>query len=284
MALEGGIYTAVASEALRLRKALPSKHPNEITMEDLDGTGTYAALALLLSLRKQATMSARVDDGRDRLAIASSVGGVAGDWPFAMLLLFGLDRSVGTQAVIQHGPGYLATAYPPVYAGLIAEAAKTNGVPPELLYAVIRRESLFYPLALSNRGALGLFQFIPSTFETLDMRWNLLRKSSALSREGFLSDPNLAIDLGARWFGEELLDRSNGNILLAVMEHNAGYPAVKIWADAWEAMGRNGDIEYMVESAGFTETRIFARSVLADMAIAQAIGLFKTHQDTPSPE
>jgi soluble lytic murein transglycosylase-like protein len=101
------------------------------------------------------------------------------------------------------------------------------------------------------------------------------------SREAFLSDPGLTIDLGARWFRKELLDRHEGNILLAVMEHNAGYPAVKDWIETWETAGRYGDVEYMIETAGFSETRIFTRSVLTDMAVAQAIGLFAAVDNLP---
>jgi soluble lytic murein transglycosylase len=212
----------------------------------------------------------------DRLAIASSVGKIAGDWPLAMLLIFGLDRSIKTQSVMQHDPHYTTAAYPPAYARLIAAAADANGVPPELLYAVIRRESLFFPDAVSRRGALGLFQFIPSTFATLDSRWKVLGGSGMTSMEAYLHDPGLAIALGARWFGDELLERNDGDILLAVMEHNAGYPAVKAWREAWERAGRGNDIEYMIETARFAETRIFARSVLADMVLTEAIGLFKT--------
>ena len=93
--------------------------------------------------------------------------------------------------------------------------------------------------------------------------------------EIFLRDPRLTIDLGARWFKEELLKRNDGDILLAVMEHNVGYPAVRTWRVAWESVGRGDDIEYMIETARFAETRIFARSVLTDMVIAEAIGLFR---------
>jgi soluble lytic murein transglycosylase len=209
------------------------------------------------------------------------VGLAAGDWPLAMLLVFGLDRSIQTQAPMQQDAHYLAAAYPAAYVKPIAAAAATHGVPPELLYAVIRRESLFCPVAVSKRGALGLFQFMPSTFKTLDNRWKVLESSGLSSMEAFLRDPDLTIGLGARWFREELLQRNGGDILLAVMEHNAGYPAVSAWREAWERSGHSGDVEYMIETARFTETRIFARSVLADLAIAEALGLFGTDRGAP---
>jgi soluble lytic murein transglycosylase-like protein len=275
IALDGGLYAQALAAAERLDDALAWKLADGFTMEDLDSTGTYAATAVLMSLRESAIATATQGaDTRDRLSIAASVGSIAGDWPLAMLLVFGLDRSVVTQSAIQHDPHYVSVAYPPVYGALIVKAGQVEGVPPELLYAVMRRESLFYPCALSNRGALGLFQFIPSTFETLNKRWDLLAHSQFSTREAFLSDPSSAISLGARWFREELLEHHEGDIPLAVFEHNAGSPAVEKWVQALDARGLSGDVEYMIESAGFTETRIFARAVLTDMVLARAIGLF----------
>jgi soluble lytic murein transglycosylase-like protein/tetratricopeptide (TPR) repeat protein len=278
--LVNGFYAGVLAADRQLRNRLPAKQQSRFTVEDLDRAGAFGVMSILLALRQDVIGAATAASGSaDRLAIASSIGSIAGDWPLAMLVMFGLDRSIATQSVIQRDPHYLTAAYPPVYARPIAVAAEANGVPPELLYAVIRRESLFYPAAVSKRGALGLFQFRPSTFETLDSRWEVLRRSGMTSMEAFLSDPVLSIDLGARWFKEELLKRNDGDILLAVMEHNAGYPAVKSWREAWDRSGRMGDVEYMIETAGFAETRIFARSVLADMVVAEAMGIVKADQE-----
>ena len=174
---------------------------------------------------------------------------------------------------------YLATAYPLVFEESIKEMSKTYAIPPELPYSVMRRESIFYPTALSVSGAMGLFQFMPRTFHSLDKKWNLLEASGVASKEAFLFDPQRSILLGARWFKEELLARQNGNIFFALMEHNAGYPAVKAWVDNWEKTGRNEDIEYMVETGRFVQTRIFVRGVLTDMMIMEATGLLEGKKD-----
>jgi soluble lytic murein transglycosylase-like protein len=284
-ALESGLYPEVLGVSESLRVALPPKYPNELTLQDLEGAGAFAVKSILLSLRQDALDAAsRAGPTRGSLSVAASVGRTARDWPLAMLLVFGLDRSVITQSKMQQQPAYLRAAYPPAYNELIGTAAAKYDVPAELLYSVMRRESLFYPEALSRVGAFGLFQFIPSTFETLDKRWNLLSGSGVSSREAFLSDPRLTIDLGARWFSEELMKRHEGNVLLAIMEHNAGYPAVKGWIESWEDSGHDRDVEYMIETAGFRETRIFTRSVLADMAVAQAIGLFAAEDSPPQKD
>jgi tetratricopeptide (TPR) repeat protein len=271
--LESGLYAAAVSLEGRLWEHFPSTRAAEVGVQDLDSAGTFASMGLLLILRKQAIGAFAREGGGERLRLASLAGSEGGDLPLAMLMVFGLDRSVEAQSEAQNAPGFLEVAYPPAYRDIIIQTARADSVPPELLYAVMRRESLFYPSALSNQGAFGLFQFMPATFEGLDKRWSLLSRSGMPSQEAFLRDPGLAIDLGARWLHDELLSHNEGDIPRAVMEHNAGYPAVASWTRAWDAAGLSGDVEYMIESAGFTETRIFTRSVLTDMEIARALGI-----------
>jgi soluble lytic murein transglycosylase-like protein len=52
---------------------------------------------------------------------------------------------------------------PKPFLGLIDRVAKTVGLAPELLYAVIEAESRWNPHAVSSQGALGLMQLMPST-------------------------------------------------------------------------------------------------------------------------
>lgn len=47
---------------------------------------------------------------------------------------------------------------------IIINAAKEFGIEPEILLAVARAESNFKPDVTSPAGAMGLFQFVPSTF------------------------------------------------------------------------------------------------------------------------
>jgi soluble lytic murein transglycosylase len=281
-ALRSGLYREVFTASERLRELFPSRLPSELTVDDLDRSGILTSLILLQALRQDAVAAATTGDVADRLAVASAVGRSGGDWPLAMLLVFGLDRSLGTQSAIQRDPRYLHVAYPTVYADLIEKAAGTMEMSPALLYSTMRRESLFYPAALSKRGAIGLFQFMPSAFAALDSRWNLLDRAGVRSMKAYMSDPDLTIQLGARWFTEELLRRNRGNVLFAVMEHNAGYPALRTWRESWERAGRSDDVEYMIETAGFVETRIFTRSVLTDMVIVDALGLFGSGPGTDS--
>ena len=56
-------------------------------------------------------------------------------------------------------------AYPRAYAQTVRAQARIYGLPPALLWAVMRQESLFYPRAVSFSGAQGLLQLVPSTWD-----------------------------------------------------------------------------------------------------------------------
>ncbi len=157
----------------------------------------------------------------------------------------------------------------------------TYKVPPELLYGVVRRESFFYPSALSSSGALGVFQFTAPTFRGLDRKWKLLETSGVRSYQEFLLNPDRSIELGARWFREELLPANNGNLLLALFEHHAGRRRVVECTSELRATGRFEDVEYAIESIPYMETRRFLRGVMTDMAIIMAAGVLHSEEGRP---
>ena len=92
-------------------------------------------------------------------------------------------------------------------APLIEAAAGKQQLQPELIRAVIRRESGFRPCAVSAKGALGLMQIMPDTAEQLH-----------------LPDPFDAarnIQAGSEYL-KALLDRFGGDLKLALAAYNAG--------------------------------------------------------------
>jgi soluble lytic murein transglycosylase-like protein/TolA-binding protein len=284
--LEMGLYSTALSAELQLRKDLPSRRLEDISLKELDDTGLLARLVLLLAFRQDAAIAKDIlPDAKNRLQIAAAVGKIAGDWPMAMVLIVAAKDPYEQRAAVQRDDSYLATAYPRVYADLFKKAGVTWGVPPELIYSIAREESLFSPTALSSSGASGLLQFTPQTFDKLDKRWSLLQSSSIGSREEFLLNPNLSIELGARWFSSLLAEgRNNGTVAipLAVMDHNAGGAAVRQWVSYWSTVGRASDIEFMIETVRFVETRIFLRRVLADEYIVDAAGTLRADSNAAS--
>ncbi len=90
---------------------------------------------------------------------------------------------------------------------IVQEISSREGLTPELLHAVIEKESAYLPCAISPKGAQGLMQLMPATAAGLGVR------------NAFDVRQNVAG--GARYL-RELIDRYGGNEVLALAAYNAG--------------------------------------------------------------
>lgn len=86
-------------------------------------------------------------------------------------------------------------------------------------------------------------------------------------------DADRAIALGGCWIRHELLARNDGNVLHAIMTHNAGAGAVRGWVATSEPNVRE-DIELSIEMIRYAQTRTFTRRTLADYALMSAFDQF----------
>ncbi|MGE4306609.1 MAG: lytic transglycosylase domain-containing protein [Novosphingobium sp.] len=118
------------------------------------------------------------------------------------------------------GPAAAQTATPDVsversasadsFAGYAAEAAQHFGIPTAWISAVIAAESAGDAHAVSPKGAMGLMQIMPET-------WDALRQRYALGNDPF--DPRANILAGSAYL-REMLDRYGPEGFLAA--YNAG--------------------------------------------------------------
>jgi len=130
--------------------------------------------------------------------------------------LYDLTPKGLTRSGDRYDPGLLARAAR--YDAIIEAEARSAGVEPNLVRAVIVVESGFNSRAVSKRGAVGLMQLMPATAtrfgvpDRYDPRQNVRGGARYL---GFLINrfrQNVRLALAAFNAGEEAVDRNSGQI------------------------------------------------------------------------
>ncbi len=111
---------------------------------------------------------------------------------------------------------------PEEYDPFVEQYAEEFGVPVDLVYAVIKTESGFDSSAVSGKGAIGLMQMMPATFEWLTD--DILREYLGI---GMLYDPETNIKYGT-YYLSRLYNRF-GDWDTALAAYNGGEGNVSEW-------------------------------------------------------
>jgi soluble lytic murein transglycosylase len=150
----------------------------------------------------------------------------------------------------------LELRFPLLHTDIVQAEAARRRLAPTLILAIIRSESAFVTDARSAAGALGLMQLMPATARETAKRIGL-----RLDRIEQLYRPAENIALGAAYL-DQMLERYDGNFVMAAAAYNAGPHRVRQWqkatciaADVW------------IEMIPFTETRRYVRRALFYTAV-----------------
>ena len=111
---------------------------------------------------------------------------------------------------------------PEEYIPFVEKYAEEYGVPTDLVYAVIKTESGFDSSAVSSKGAIGLMQMMPATFEWLTD--DILREHLGI---GMLYDPETNIKYGT-YYLSRLYNRF-GDWDTALAAYNGGEGNISEW-------------------------------------------------------
>jgi soluble lytic murein transglycosylase-like protein len=279
-----GLYAQLLAIGDGLGKRFRNRLDN-IPLQELDEQNLIPAAALLLALRQDA-LAARDSllTADNQLRLAGFVGRKVSDWPTALEMTF-VPADAPHQRVreLQNDLRFLATDYPGVNVlGELKEALAdaawqidgSAALSESLMYAVIRRESKYYAHAISAVGALGLFQIMPSTFETTPKCWTLGADGQKPTPTSYLFDPIRNTQFWSCWVRRGFEPRTRDDIALMVAKHHAGPDRVSEWMQRWKRRGIERDLELQIDTYRFPATSAFVRDVLSDVAIADAGGIF----------
>ena len=147
---------------------------------------------------------------------------------------------------------YRASQY--AYDEIILEAAARNGVDPNLVKAVIWRESRFRPYVRGSSGEIGLMQIMP---DKAAVDW-AKRNGQPVPSRGALFTPRLNIEIGSWYLANAMRrwSRYKDQLVLALCEYNAGITR----ASAWKPVDRNGDVRSRIT---ISSTLSYVNSILA---------------------
>ena len=162
------------------------------------------------------------------------------------------DNAIKTVAKTKHRSDY-DLRFPMPFKQQVMLNVEKNNLDLSVIYGVMRRESLFDPLAKSRVGALGLMQLMPSTARRVAKSLGMKKP-----RQNDILSVSNNIKLGTRYF-KTVLNRFDKNVSLAAAAYNAGPGNVKKWLPEKETL----PADLWVETIPFKETRNYVQAVLA---------------------
>lgn len=149
--------------------------------------------------------------------------------------------------------------YPKAFMDIIEKNAQEAGIPPEILYGLIRTESAFDSNIRSHVGAIGLSQLMPDTAR--EEAWRIKKRGGPDYLDNLdLRDPAVNVHIGASYLSYLLNIMKSP--MQALLSYNGGYNRVR----RWRAAEPNLPEDLFLETIELIETREYGKRVLAAAA------------------
>jgi len=146
----------------------------------------------------------------------------------------------------------LEVRFPIIFDKLLDKYANNRNIDSSWVYGLVRAESAFIEDARSPAGALGLMQVMPATGKSTARKIGL--KNFTADK---LKKAEVNIPIGTAYM-KLMLDRFNGNMVLATAAYNAGPNQV----DKWLPDQGCAEPDIWIEQIPFKETRKYVSRVL----------------------
>lgn len=143
-------------------------------------------------------------------------------------------------------PRLLNALYPRPYRSTVQKYSREYGMHEDMVYGLMRQESMFREIAESRSGALGLMQIMPKTGEWLASKMGI--------KSYDLTNPVTSIQLGTKFFSD-LLRAQDQDFRWASMAYNGGPGNTR----KWKRLYYQGDFNYFLEVLPVEETRNYVR-------------------------
>ncbi len=138
----------------------------------------------------------------------------------------------------------------------------TDPIEPALTHAITRQESEFRRDVRSSANAIGLMQLLPTTAAHTARRNDIPYK-----KKTELVDPVKNLRLGSLYLGG-LIDKYDGNYMLAIAAYNAGPTNVNRWIGRFGTPGKSLESSLLwMEQIPFGETRTYVQRVLENLQV-----------------
>jgi soluble lytic murein transglycosylase len=251
LAAKSSYYGFLAAD--KMKQPYRIEQENAATIEDFDEVEFLDQNPYLLRARELYFLDRQVDARREWFQALRHLDAeeikkaavLASSWKW-------YDGAIKTVAKTSHRSDF-SLRFPMPYKQQVFNHAGARQLDPSVIYGVMRRESLFDPMARSSAGALGLMQLMPSTARSVAKSLGMKRP-----RRSDILEIDNNINFGTQYF-KMVLNRFENNVSLAAAAYNAGPLNVRNWLPQIDVM----PADLWVETVPFKETRNYVQAVLA---------------------